>query len=68
MWGSPRPKTQDPSSKLEDIIAAAKRHLTNGEFQELKELLAECEDIFAVDSEDHGRTNKVYHRIDTGDA
>jgi hypothetical protein len=34
----------------------------------LEELLAEYEDIFAVDSENHGRTNKVYHRIDAGDA
>jgi hypothetical protein len=34
----------------------------------LEELLTEYEDIFAVDSEDHGWTNKVYHRIDMGDA
>jgi hypothetical protein len=34
----------------------------------LEELLAEYKDIFAMDSEGHGRTNKVYHRIDTGDA
>jgi hypothetical protein len=34
----------------------------------LEELLTEDEDTFAVDSEDHGRTNKVYHRIITGDA
>jgi hypothetical protein len=34
----------------------------------LEELVAEYEDIFAEDSEDHGRTNKVYHRIDTGEA
>jgi hypothetical protein len=34
----------------------------------LEELLAEYEGIFAVNSEDRGRTNKVYHRIDTRDA
>jgi hypothetical protein len=34
----------------------------------LKELLTEYEGIFAGDDEDSGRTNNVYHRIDTGDA
>jgi hypothetical protein len=34
----------------------------------LKELLTEYEDSFARDDEGYGRTNKVYHRIDTGDA
>jgi hypothetical protein len=33
----------------------------------LEELLNEYEDIFAGADEDYGRTNKVYHRIDTGD-
>jgi hypothetical protein len=33
----------------------------------LEELLAKYEGIFAVAHEDHGRTNRVYHRIDTGD-
>jgi hypothetical protein len=42
--------------------------LTNGEFKDFEELLAEYEDIFAMDSEDHGQTNNIYHRIDTGDA
>jgi hypothetical protein len=46
----------------------ARPHLSNGESQELEELLAKYDDIFAVDSEDHRWTNKVYHRIDTGDA
>jgi hypothetical protein len=34
-------QAQDLSSKLEDVIKAAKPHLTNGEFQELNELLTE---------------------------
>jgi hypothetical protein len=50
------------------VTEAARPHLSNGKFQELEELLAEYENIFAADSEDHGRTNKLYHRIDTGDA
>jgi hypothetical protein len=61
-------QTQDLSSKLEDAVTAAKTHLTNREFQELKELLTEYGDIFAGDDKDYGRTNKVYHRIDMGDA
>jgi hypothetical protein len=61
-------QAQDPSSRLEDVIAAAKPHLINGEFQELGELLTEYEDIFSGNIEDYGRTNKVYHRINTGDA
>jgi hypothetical protein len=48
------------------MTEAARPHISNGEFQEFEELLAEYEDIFAVDSRDHGRSNRVYHRIDTG--
>jgi hypothetical protein len=59
-------QTQEPSSKLKEVVTAAKPNLINGEFQELEELLTEFEDIFAGDDEDYGRTNKVYHGIDTG--
>jgi predicted ArsR family transcriptional regulator len=58
---------QETSSKLKNVTEAARPHLSNGEFREIEELLAE-EDTFAVDNEDHGRTKKVYQRIDTGDA
>ncbi|XP_023708055.1 uncharacterized protein LOC111864779 [Cryptotermes secundus] len=54
--------------KLADVTTAAKPHLSTGEFQELEDLVSEFADIFARDKEDYGRTNKVYHRIDTGDA
>jgi hypothetical protein len=47
-------QAQDLSSKLDDVIAAAKPHLTNGKFQELNKLLSEYEDIFARDDEDYG--------------
>jgi hypothetical protein len=63
-----QPQAQDASSKLKDTTKAVRPHLSNGEFQELEEFLAEYEDIFAVDIEDHRQTNKVYRRIDTGDA
>jgi hypothetical protein len=62
-----QPQAQDPSSKLKDVIVAARPHVSNGEFQELEELLAKYEDIFAVDTGDYGRTNKVYHCMDMED-
>jgi hypothetical protein len=40
------------------VTEAARPLLSNGAFQELEELLNEYEGIFAVDSEDHGRTKK----------
>jgi hypothetical protein len=58
---------QEPSSKLKEVVTAAKSNLTIGEFQELKELLTEYEDVFTGD-ENYGRTNKVYHRIHAGDS
>jgi hypothetical protein len=59
-------QAQNSSSNLEDIIASAKPHLTNGEFWDLEELLTVYNDIFPGYNEDYGRTNKVYPR--TGDA
>jgi hypothetical protein len=63
-----QPQAQDSSLKLQDVTEAARPHLSNRELQELEELLTEYEDIFAVDSDDHGQTNKMYHQTDTGDA
>jgi hypothetical protein len=62
-----RQQDQESSSKFQDVAEAARPHLSNGEFRELEELLAEYKVTFAVDNKGHGRTNKVYHRIDTGD-
>jgi hypothetical protein len=62
------PQARDLRSKLQYITKAGRPHLSNGEFKDLEELLTIYDDIFAVHSEDHGRTNKLYHRIDTGDA
>jgi hypothetical protein len=60
-----QPETQDLGSKLEDVVRAARLHLTNAEIKGLEELLTEYEDIFAEADEDYGRTNKVHHRTDT---
>jgi hypothetical protein len=53
---------------LEDVIAAARPHLTNGEFQELEEIPTEYKGASAGDDEEYGRISKGYQRIDTGDA
>ncbi|XP_023702529.1 uncharacterized protein LOC111861847 [Cryptotermes secundus] len=63
-----RPPAPGLTPKLADVTTAAKPHLSPGEFQELEDLVSEYADIFAQDNEDYGRTNRVYHRIDTGEA
>jgi hypothetical protein len=61
-------RASDTKPKLLGVTTAARPHLNTTEFQELQELVAEYPDIFARDSEDYRRTDKVYHGIDTGDA
>jgi hypothetical protein len=36
--------------------------------QELGELFTEYGDVFAMNNDDYGRTDRVYHSIDTGEA
>jgi hypothetical protein len=62
-----QPQAPDIKLKLMDVTTAAKPHLNTREFQEPEEFVAEYVDIFARDSEDYERTDKVYHRIDMGD-
>jgi hypothetical protein len=54
-----QPYVPDTTPKLQDVIAAARP-----EFKEL----TEYRDIFAMKSEDCGWTDRVYHRIDMGEA
>jgi hypothetical protein len=63
-----QPQASDIKPKLLGVTTAARPHLNTTEFQELEELVAEYADIFARNSEDYGRKDKVYHRIDRGDA
>jgi hypothetical protein len=63
MWNNPRPEA-DP--KFQDVIAAARPHLSDAESLELAELLTDYGDIFTMQSDDYGRTDRVYHRMDTG--
>jgi hypothetical protein len=64
IWNSPRPETQFRNYRTDRSGQAT---FKQPEFQELDELLVEYEDIFTVESKDHGRTNKMYHCIDTAD-
>jgi HPt (histidine-containing phosphotransfer) domain-containing protein len=61
------PQAREACSKLQDVTEEARPHLRDGEFQELEELLAEYEELFAVNSEDQGRNTNVYDPIDTRD-
>jgi len=54
--------------QLREVIVGARPNLIIREAQALEELIAEYQDVFETKSGDHGRTEKVYHRIDTGDA
>jgi hypothetical protein len=49
-------------------MVGAKPNLSIREAQALEELLADYQDVFETGSGERGRTEKVYHRIDAGDA
>jgi hypothetical protein len=48
--------------KLQNVIEAAKANLSDAEVRELEGLLTEYGNIFAMDSDDYGRTDRVCHR------
>jgi hypothetical protein len=50
------------------MIVAARPNLSDAEVRELEELLTEYGDIFAMKSDDYGWIDRVYRRIDTGNA
>jgi hypothetical protein len=64
----PPPATQGPCDQLQGVISDAKPNLDATETQALEGLIAEFRDVFATNSDVFGRTNRVRHRIDTGDA
>jgi hypothetical protein len=65
----PEPRRKQGFCKqLKEVIAGAKPNLSRRESQALEEIIADYQDVFETKSGDHGLTEKVYHRIDTGDA
>jgi hypothetical protein len=53
---------------LRDLCERSSTHLNDGQKASLSSLLCMYKDIFARDDMDLGRTDKVMHTIDTGDA
>jgi hypothetical protein len=75
MWAAviddrePEPRrNQGLCKQWNEVIAGARPNLSRREAQALDEFIADYQDVFETKSGDHGRTEKVYHRIDTGDA
>jgi hypothetical protein len=65
----PKPRQKQGLCKqLREVTAGARPNLGIREAQELKELIADYQDVFETKSDDHWRAEKVYHRTDTGDA
>jgi hypothetical protein len=64
----PEPRRKRGLKKLREVIVGARPDLSIREAHALEELIADYQDVFATKSGDHGRTEKLYHRIDTGDA
>ena len=53
---------------IEGMLMNLGTHVTNCQQQKLLQLLLEFADIFAVNSDDMGRTGRIKHKIYTGDA
>jgi hypothetical protein len=62
-----QPQVQDTTPKFQDEMAAARPDFSDAEYRDLEEHLTEYSDIFAMESDDYGRTDRVYQRIDTGE-
>ena len=53
---------------LKGMVDRSSEHLDDTQIAVMTDLVIEHQDIFAIDSGDLGRTDKVKHRINTGDA
>jgi hypothetical protein len=64
----PPPPAPGLCEQLQGVISDAKPNLDAIETQKFEGLIAEFRDVFAINSDDFGRTDRVCHRMDTGDA
>ena len=65
----PKPRQNKQFSKqLREVLAGARPNLSIREAQALEELIADYQDVFETKGSAYGHTDKVYHRIDTGNA
>lgn len=53
---------------LENILAMSNDHLDSVQQHQLRQIIAQYHDVFSTTDTDMGRTDKVQHRIDTGDS
>ena len=53
--------------RLLDQLALPRESLSQGQLQQLEELLIKAEDVFALDDSELGCTSLVQHRVDTGE-
>jgi hypothetical protein len=63
-----QPQIRDTTPKLQDVIAAISSNLRDHKYQEFEEFLTKYRDISAMKRDDYGRTDRVYNRIDKGEA
>jgi hypothetical protein len=63
----PPSATQGPCEQLKGVISDAKPNLYAIETKALEGLIVKIRDVFAKNSDDFGRTDRVCHWIDTGD-
>jgi hypothetical protein len=61
-------RTRGLSKEHKDMMSGSRPNLNKKEANILEDFVAEFQDFFATKSGDYGGKNKVYHRIDTGDA
>ena len=54
-------------TRLFDALQLEQRSLTAKEFEQLKELIRENADVFALDDSELGHTSVIQHHVDTGD-
>jgi hypothetical protein len=62
----PLRQTRGLCKELKDTVSDARPNLNKKKANVLEKFIAEFQDVFAAKSGDHGRTDKIYHRIYTG--
>jgi hypothetical protein len=65
----PEPRqNKELCKQLREVIDCTRPNLSVRKVQAIEELIADYQDVFETKIGDHGCTENLYHRIDTGDA
>jgi hypothetical protein len=62
-----KPETQGTNPQLPDVIVASRPNLSNKKIQKVEKLITKYENIFATNSSNYGRTDRVYHHTEAGE-